>query len=204
VPLQDDEYIVSHTAGEYLSAARYIEKSRVLFLSDREPVYIDPVLALTESGFGVYTAMMHGASADTEMAQCGRWYGNEVEIVKQIPEGYTGIHAAFAAAKPRCIWCVTKYGFDRYGRIFSSPDGGYLGICAMGLTQPGKAGTAQILFSEKGYNVHVLDEGEELHETQYCQSMAVFLTDLLMRRTISTQMAEKLAGVPREQIVKDG
>jgi hypothetical protein len=104
-------YLLNHTKRLAIDLNDYHEKSKGL-LDSGECMAIDAIPPLTETGGGTDMALDEGVSADSTENLAGAWCGDMLQIVNELPQGFSLINCCFANSKYRVRYCYRTFGVD--------------------------------------------------------------------------------------------
>jgi hypothetical protein len=110
-------YLVNHTQRLAVCLADYFEQS---LMGNDGDVVIDPIPVLTETGGGTGMALYNGLSIESTEKLAGKWCGERLQILEELPADYTVIQCCFAEIWGKTKYLYAKYGLDTNGFVLGS------------------------------------------------------------------------------------
>ena len=130
-------YLINHTKNLAVDLADYHQHSK--FLTQRgELTAIDLIPVLTETGGGAQMAFFDGVSKDSTEELAGKWCGDILQIVDELPSHYKLINCCFIDIWEKAYYCYYTFGSDKEDFVLQNKSGKRL--CVVGLTVLGKRG----------------------------------------------------------------
>ena len=130
-------YLINHTKNLAVDLADYYKHSK--FLTQRgELTAIDLIPVLTETGGGAQMAFIDGVSIDSTEELAGKWCGDLLKIVDEIPSHFQLINCRFSDLWEKAYYCYYTFGTDKEDFVLQDKSGKRL--CFVGLTVFGKRG----------------------------------------------------------------
>ena len=114
-------YLINHSQKLAVDLADYHQRSKFLN-KEGESMAIDAVPVLTETGGGAQMAYFDGVSYDSTEKLAGKWCGDLLQIVDELPDGYEVIDCCFADVWQRAKYCCRTFGTNKSGYILSGDD----------------------------------------------------------------------------------
>ena len=109
-------YLVNHTQKTAIDLADYCRQS--ISMRDDNSIYlIDAIPVLTETGDGSPMVFFDGISIDTTEELAGKWRGDELQIVDELPENYILINCCFADIWKKANFYCETFGVNKDGYI---------------------------------------------------------------------------------------
>jgi hypothetical protein len=115
-------YLVNHTQKTAIDLADYHKKSKFSSEEGLE-MAIDALPVLTETGDGSPMVLYDGLSADSTEKLAGKWCGDLLQIVDDLPEGYQLINCCFAQFWERAKYCHRTFDVNEDGYIIKDSEG---------------------------------------------------------------------------------
>jgi len=115
-------YLINHTKKLAVDLEDYYKQSQ-FFTAKNEPLTIDLVPVLTETGGGSGMAMFDGVSVESTEELFGTWMGDLLQIVDELPDGYQIINCCFAELWNRAKYCYRKFGVDQFHLVLKDDNG---------------------------------------------------------------------------------
>ena len=109
-------YMVNHTKKqavdleEYYRQSKSLNKGGTVFAIDLLPV-------LTETGEGTAMALYEGISTDSTEELAGKWCGDELQIVDELPQNFKLINCCIAEIWNRARFCYSNFGVNQDGHL---------------------------------------------------------------------------------------
>lgn len=104
-------FLVNHTQKLAVNLANYYDQSKFLD-NDGYDVSIDLLPVLTETGDGFHEILYDGVSANTTEKLAGKWCGDLLQIVEELPQSYQLIDCCFSGFETRADYCYHTFGVD--------------------------------------------------------------------------------------------
>jgi len=111
-------YLLNLTKNLAVKLSDYYMSSLFLGgIKSDDPMAIDLVPVLTETGGGAQMAFLNGVSAASTEKLAGSWCGDLLHIVDSLPDGYEVIKCCFADIWKRTRYCYMMFGLNDEGLI---------------------------------------------------------------------------------------
>jgi hypothetical protein len=119
-------YLINHSQKLAIDLNDYYERSK-FSSTQSQNMAIDAVPVLTETGGGTQMALFDGISVDSTEELAGKWAGDLLQIVDNIPTGYELLDFCIAEVWGRAQYCYDTFGInerklliDRNGRLLEA------------------------------------------------------------------------------------
>jgi hypothetical protein len=138
-------FLLNHSKHLAVDLKKYLECSQ--YTVENITCCADLVPILTETGGGSLMLFFNGMVADTTEKLIGKWCGDELQIVDDLPEGYELIECCFCEIWSKTHYCVDKYGLKPSGAVKKNEAGELLVGVPLGFR--GNRGIETIIRVEK-------------------------------------------------------
>ncbi|MDR3165951.1 MAG: hypothetical protein LBU13_10290 [Synergistaceae bacterium] len=115
-------YLLNHTQKLAVNLGDYFVRS-MFWTEEKKLAVVDPVPVLTETGGGSRMAFFEGIAEDSTDQLFGKWCGDLLQIVDQVPGEYELIDCCFVEIWNRAKFCYSLYGVDESNYILGDWDG---------------------------------------------------------------------------------
>ena len=109
-------YLLNHTKKLFVDLADYFSQSE-LYGGDWIEMSMDLLPILTETGDGAQMAFSDGIFADTTEQLAGKWCGDLLQIVDELPKDYLLINCCFADVSGKARYCHKEFGINENGLL---------------------------------------------------------------------------------------
>jgi hypothetical protein len=118
-----EDFLVNHTQKLAIDLTDYFNQSRVLTQKGGNYA-IDPIPVLTETGGGTQMAFFDGIADETTEHLAGGWYGDLLQIVDKLADGYSLINCCFAELQSKLSYCYSMFGVNKDGFLLKNDQEG--------------------------------------------------------------------------------
>ena len=115
-------YLINHTQKQAVDLANYYEQSKYVNKGGIL-MTIDALPTLTETGYGTQHLFIDGLWVNSTEELAGKWCGDLLQIVDELPNDYQLINCCFAEIWSKARYCYRTFGVDKDGYLLSDSRG---------------------------------------------------------------------------------
>lgn len=119
-------YLVNHNHKLAINLETYYQSSLCTQYQDGFMYVVDPIPVLTETGGSVGMVFYDGMTDSTTIELEGTWCGDLLQILDELPDGFSEIKCCFAPVIPRAVYCYNEFGVNENKLVFADEHGALL------------------------------------------------------------------------------